>query len=155
MSLDTGTAIRNLRQYIDSLAMYTGIMTSPTATDKNLHSCSGHLLKAKSWLGKALGFMGNPNPYPPADKAREIPPTQDVGDTPLHFEGDYLEVINTLRERIQKSIDDIVNLKAQISFTSFEGPTAFTNAWTAACNARFALGFELENLREDALAQQP
>lgn len=143
--------IKNLRLGIDSLAQFTG----------NIHTDT--LFFAKAWLGKLLGeFSDSPSPYKDGKKSiGDIEPTSDrfiqeespvdtIFSTRDWDPMNKVERIDYLRVSIGK-LSEIVRVLTDLP-SSREAAICRTQAWVYLCEARFYLGFELESMREDALA---
>lgn len=136
---------------------------------KQIDDATHSLIYAKAWLGKVLGELGAENPYKSGYKtAADIEPTQDVADKiivkypdsllceqdpkngsePKSRQPSHIEKVDWLRTEIEKAVNSIKNLgrTTEMSFTK-EFNIARTNAYNHLCEARFALGFELERIK--------
>lgn len=146
--------IKRIRLKLDKSLQYTAI------TLGNRSDVYKSVFKAKAWMGKLLGELGNTNPYitkDPIKNASEIPPTVDVfSDNKKirnHELRNHLEQVLHLRDLIGDCID-MINI---ITFTEEEyenlkdqrlAKIAITNSYSKACEARFELGYELSVIRE-------
>lgn len=122
---------------------------------KQIEDAAHSLIYAKAWLGKVLGELGTENPYKSGYKTvSDIEPTADVADnlqsSPviIFAEMNHIEKVDWLRTEIEKVVNSIKNLgrTTEMSFTK-EFNIARTNAYNHLCEARFALGFELERIK--------
>lgn len=127
----------------------------------NLYEASKSLLLAKAWLGKVLAELGEETPYKNDGNRKtveDIEPTADKSTlTEVYYKMNaqfnvktlfndennvigessrsYIEKIDWLREEIEKCI--------KLSFGSPEADKCLTEA-------RFFLGFELQNIKEQS-----
>jgi hypothetical protein len=133
---------------------------SQNINSKQIEDATHSLIYAKAWLGKVLGELGNENPYGSGYKTvRDIVPTQDKpieGEinpftvSRLFFqEYNHIEKVDWLRTEIQKIIEELIKWYTHSPTPTREFNIARTNAYNHLCEARFALGFELERIKEE------
>lgn len=111
---------------------------------------------AKAWLGKCLGELGIESPYKKDGERHsvsDIEPTAErspgfLVDINLWESMNHIEQIDYLREDLGKISEEIKHLST--SGQTREFAIARTNAYNYVCEARFELGFELENIRESS-----
>jgi hypothetical protein len=148
--------------------------TTPKINSEEINDAARSLIYAKAWLGKVLGELGTENPYKSgyktvadiehtADTHHKINETHVFGKeegliTEDYFEFNHIQKVDWLRQEIQKLIDKVKAPDFDSQFSTRELAIARTNAYTNLCNARFALGFELERIKkesEDPLFKKP
>ncbi len=110
------------------------------------------LILGKAWLGKLLGELDVPSPYPndgTRSTVAHIEPTADrfegIEDRPKNTT--YITEIDSLRQRISKLTD---TLKGWGMGRNWGASVARTNAYSSLCEARFWLGFEFERIKKKA-----
>lgn len=124
---------------------------------KEIEDAAHSLIYAKAWLGKVLGELGAENPYKSGYKTvSDIEPTADKatgGRDPYSQvidwdSSNHIIRIDWLRTEIEVIINQVKNLgrTTEMSFTK-EFNIARTNCYNHLCEARFALGFELERIK--------
>ena len=127
------------------------------SASQEIKNAAHSLIYAKAWLGKVLGELGAENPYKSGYKTvADIEPTADSLKFPPHEDFLYgkwgkmnhIEKVDWLRTEIENCIKFTKTI-GQISTNSFtkEFNIARTNAYNYLCEARFALGFELERIK--------
>lgn len=110
------------------------------------------LQMGKAWLGKALEALGtSPNPYPPSETAKGIPPTADVNKAkdirlaPKDPDG-YTQYLNEIRIQVQ----DLVN---QVSYFKNSNSNPFNEAIANSVNhlteAKLWFGYELGRVKTE------
>lgn len=127
---------------------------------KQINKSVDSLLLAKAWLGKALGELGTPSPYPndgTRKSEKDIEPTAERADNPIVSMSDdldfnscnHIEKIDYLRQQIQSAINRI-HVCAQSSDSITNSSLAYFLLYSEKHlnEARFYLGFELERIRE-------
>ena len=125
---------------------------------KQIEDAAHSLIYAKAWLGKVLGELGSKNPYGSGYKTVEdIIPTQDVAKLDVftnyeeeqlkldYKESSHIEKVDWLRAAIEKQTKRVLpshpNAKFQLRFLYEQ------KAHEHLCEARFALGFEMERIK--------
>jgi hypothetical protein len=146
-------AIKQLRLDIDSLAQYATLVGVP-------HS---GLFYAKAWAGKLLGEYGdNDSPYKDGKSTiADIEPTDsrvDLNDTKsttfITIDKEVWDGIESVVQKIDllrqviSNIADRVKLLADLPNTR-EAAICRTQIWVYLCEARFALGFKLEDIKAE------
>ena len=116
-----------------------------------LRSCQ----MAKAWLGKVLEKLGEESPYKVVSNPSEIPPTADKAVltniyTTNYIEG-YLHLVNQLRDAISLVIKDLAQPSIHNSFVT---GNLVEYSFMHLTEARFWLGFELANIRENKIKYQ-
>jgi len=157
------TSISNLRKRLDALAHIVKDIRA-TGSSSQLSRCNKSLLYAKAWLGAMLGELGQETPYKNDGKREshlDIEPTdaqaQTLGDLLDQVPADFFSLnrvqqIDLLRQELQKDIDYLTEFATPvIQASNLKRPRelsiARTNAYTHLREARFALGFALEQIR--------
>jgi hypothetical protein len=164
--------IKELRVHIDGLYQLTKELkpinrkpeplTIEMVNSKEIENATHSLIYAKAWLGKVLGELGAESPYnsgyktvtdiePTADTHHKINETHVFGKeegliTENYFEFNHVQKVDWLRSSIEDLIQQIIKLDLK---GSRELAIARTNAYTHLCEARFALGFELERIKNE------
>lgn len=156
-------SIASLRLQIDGLAQLTKSLKpisihpkltvigskAPVAytSSDEIDDCVHSLLYAKAWLGKALGSLGEETPYKNdgnRSKVEDIEPTADKLN--MDFDAfpnlNHIQKVDQLREEIGKTIKEISQIGAF--------PCALI-VGQYLTEARFALGFELERIRNNEI----
>lgn len=153
--------------------------TTTIIKTKQIEDAAHSLIYAKAWLGKCLGELGAENPYKSGYKTvSDIEPTADVKKLDIeigikgesnYIEGsinysDYLikgnpdnfwakmnhiEKIDWLRTEIQILINELSKWYTHTPTPTREFNIARTNAYNHLCEAKFALGFELQRIKEE------
>lgn len=160
--------IKTWREEIDALTILVDRLVvyenEELALGYNLAACKNTLLFAKAWMGKLLGELDVPSPYP-KDGSRhtidDIEKTADTGENIIDIfekavvggkgkhwqEMNKIEKIDFLRENIKVYSNALVNLVTERKSREFA--IARTNAYNYLCEARFYLGFELQRIKEN------
>ena len=146
--------IKSLRLQIDSLAQLTKSLPGSPELTKTHNS----LLLGKAWLGKCLGALGTPSPYP-KDGSRhsvaDIEPTADKfdADEAPNWGVNHIEKVDWLRQQISVVIDDgkmyIEDSPTRENFTELPLMWYYMESKKQLMVARFWLGFELERIRKE------
>lgn len=149
-------AIKVIRLRIDSLAQLTGGLANPNLS-RQLQKSVDALFLSKAWLGKMLGELNVDSPYqnegnrktvddiePTADRVKEVNISAEFSN------GTQIEKIDFLRQQIGDTCQAVFSLKEGDAMLSFKNNIFSTSSYTALCEARFELGFELERIRENA-----
>lgn len=148
--------IKELRGQIDGLAQLTKELTFDH-NSKQINSAVDSLFLAKAWLGKMLGVLGNPSPYPKDGERKTVADIEPTADKAVSGSSDewklksHIEKVDWLRQNIYKCSDEIVVLFDNIGFMNLDAARireAITFSNKHLCEARFWLGFELERIRE-------
>lgn len=117
------------------------------------------LQMAKAWLERAASYQSNASivdtaklldaePYLPSSKISEIPPTANVAEQPLFINvEDHLSSVNQMRDRIQSEIESIEGVIP----VEERQRHCYQNCLDHLIEARMWYGFELQELREQAL----
>lgn len=162
--------IKELRVKIDGLHKLTKELKGSeyyrqlSPTSETLEAAH-NLLYAKAWLGKCLAEIGVESPYKSGYKTvDDIEPTADVANPLVLFrrpdgtlrckwpdgynenEPSHIEKVDWLRIEIQKMTEEVKEIPTQGQSREFA--IARTNAYNYLCEARFALGFELQRIKE-------
>ena len=123
---------------------------------KQIEDAAHSLIYAKTWLGKVLGELGAENPYKSGYKTvSDIEPTADSLKFPPHEDFLYgkwgkmnhIEKVDWLRTEIQTLINELSKWYTHTPTPTREFNIARTNAYNHLCEAKFALGFELERIK--------
>lgn len=151
---DQQSIIKALRVRIDGIAHYVSEVRAEAflGTDGSsspLYRTEDALFLGKAWLGKALGALGTPTPYPKDGERHsidDIEPTADVAIDDKRMEGNHIEKVDYLRIKI----GDIANELMKILDGDAGGKEDMFMMWSykALCEARFGLGFELERVKK-------
>lgn len=101
----------------------------------------------KSWLGKTLGEMDSPNPYPESSNPASsvIEPQADVAEALLLLEGNQVEKVKELRSLLSPIIADL-KAKSPLAYSWMK--VYIEKAILAAEEAKMWLGWELDRIRE-------
>lgn len=131
----------------------------PTTTiikTKEIEDAAHSLIYAKAWLGKCLGELGAENPYKSGYKTvSDIEPTADVAkNLTVNVDGgweemNHIEKVDWLRTEIQTLINELSKWYTHTPTPTREFSIARTNAYNHLCEAKFALGFELQKIKEE------
>lgn len=129
---------------------------------KQIEDAAHSLIYAKAWLGKCLGELGEENPYksgyktvadiePTADKCEVLCTTglEGIATNQTWKEINHIQKVDWLRTEIQKIIEELIKWYTHSPTPTREFNIARTNAYNHLCEARFALGFELERIKEE------
>jgi hypothetical protein len=118
---------------------------------KQIEDAAHSLIYAKAWLGKCLGELGEENPYKSGYKTvADIEPTADKSGPVVIFEDfNHIQKVDWLRTEIQKIIEELTKWYTHSPTPTREFNIARTNAYNHLCEARFALGFELEKIKKE------
>jgi len=127
------------------------------SNSKEIKNAAHSLIYAKAWLGKVMGELGAENPYKSGYKTvADIEPTADkaIGGRDPYSQvidwdsSNHIIRIDWLRTEIEVIVNQVKNLgrTTEMSFTK-EFNIARTNCYNHLCEARFALGFELERIK--------
>ena len=123
---------------------------------KQIEDAAHSLIYAKAWLGKCLGELGAENPYKSGYKTvSDIEPTADVAkNLTVNVDGGWeemnrIEKVDWLRTEIQTLINELSKWYTHTPTPTREFNIARTNAYNHLCEAKFALGFELEKIKEE------
>lgn len=157
-----------LRVQIDRIAQLT-LWLKPISEDKpnadgwnfiNSHEikcCSERLYLAKAWTGMLMGTLGSESPYKNDGKRKEVADIEAtdakskvspiIDTTTLLGQKSHIEIVDYLRQEI-KAVIAIV--EAITTTNGREAAICRTNMYTHLCEARFALGFELERIKNEA-----
>lgn len=114
---------------------------------------TNNLLLAKSWLGNLLGEMGGVNPYPVANRPQDIPPTDQKTNPEMPWPipvnlNQRLEAANWIRREIADVVDGVKHTYPLFDHSNPFIKLALNNALTYLANARFDMGFELEDIKK-------
>jgi len=160
--------VKSLKPVKTAVAGSYNVFTESSSVQ--LVDSENYLLYAKGWAGKLLGEMGEESPYKNDGKRKsvsDIEPT-DARHTESPFvhlgSGNYelpngnkvhigisdTERVDTLRTQVSELANVIRYIDRDSYFDTREKSTCRTNIWTNLENARMALGFELERVREEA-----
>ena len=118
----------------------------------NLYECYKSLRLAKAWLGKILGELGEAAPYKNNGKRKDVNDIEkatDVCDALVDEKWrkmSYIEKIDTLREKINKTKLDLNDFSISLDFCDYD--EKINLAQKHLTEARFHLGFELQNIKE-------
>lgn len=142
----TIASISNLRTDTDMLIQFA----ATRKTSANLTAAWRSLQMAKCWLGVLKGELGEQTPYTKADKATEIPPTNDVYNNAeivaSYSEMPLLDFVNNLRE----NINVLMEKANECAIPSPYPYNIMRKATDYMQEARFYYGFELADLRDAA-----
>lgn len=122
-------------------------------------NCESPLFKAKSWLGKMLGAVGEDNPYHVEGgikNPKDIPATTEKNDsTDFIIKCRRFSDKNSIPaiEELRKDLDVIAEKVDRDFEIDFDGYTrkahiCRTQAWINICEAKFELGRDLSSLRK-------
>jgi uncharacterized coiled-coil DUF342 family protein len=138
--------------------------TRISQTSKEIEDATHSLIYAKAWLGKMLGELGEENPYksgyktvadiePTADKCEVLCTTglEGIATNQTWKEKNHIEKVDWLRTEIEKVVNEVKQIgnAPNPPMLNRELSIARTNAYNHLCEARFALGFELERIKEE------
>jgi len=148
--------IKFIRVRIDSLAQLTERLGDPNLS-RQLQMATDKLFFGKAWLGKLLGEIGVYSPYPNDGSRKtvaDIEPTADHTkevNVPASFtDGSQVEKVDFIRQEIGEMCSVVFDIKAGGAMLSHKGDIFTTESYTALCEARFWLGFELERIRNNS-----
>ncbi len=163
--------LKKLRVEIDKWAQGADQLERETdeCNSQEVKDCVKSLYYAKAWIGKALSYLDSESPYKNDGNRKavaDIEPTDSVytneGEEEDEDERRYtmethVQRVDFLRERIQGLINNVQG-RGYVWFSEEaykeqygrEQEICRANAFTHLCEARFALGFELQRLRENA-----
>lgn len=158
--------IKELRVRIDGLYQLTkelkplkGLNYANVYVEENskqIEDAAHSLIYAKAWLGKVLGELGAENPYKSGYKTvYDIEPTADVAkNLTVNVDGgweemNHIEKVDWLRTEIQTLINELSKWYTHTPTPTREFNIARTNAYNHLCEAKFALGFELQKIKEE------
>ncbi len=150
--------LKNLRVEIDKWAQAATQLSNMPDNYKNsqeIKDCIKSLYYAKAWIGKLCGYMGYESPYKNDGNRKEvkdIEPTDSVYELTKEDDGRYpmethIERVDFLRQQLNSIIVNICALDTEHKFT-WETGQCQDNAYKHICEARFALGFEMQRIRE-------
>jgi len=146
--------IKDLRLHIDGLAQ---LITNIEDSDEVL-ACKDSLFFSKAWLGKCLGALGTPSPYPKDGERKSVADIEPTADTVSHDvtktatgweEKNNIEKIDWLRQEIGNILKEDYLISDAYRPVSRTEAIARTNAYTELCEARFWLGFALEAIKKE------
>lgn len=150
--------IKSLRIRIDG---FSKLCKGDLSQSRQVQNVIDELLLAKAWLGKALGHLGTPSPYPKdgsrhgladiehtAEQANALI-MNDLYNEEAGFEAkNAIERVDWLRQAIGETVITTGTLHVKVSDVIMQ------NIVTHLSEARFWLGFELERMRIDANTPQ-
>lgn len=125
----------------------------PTTTiikTKEIEDAYGSLRLAKAWLGEVLEELGETKET--INIAQNgIPYTTHAAITKDYLSKEYVEKVDWLRTEIEKVINEVKQIgnAPNPPMLNREISIARTNAYNHLCEAHFALGFELERIKEN------
>jgi hypothetical protein len=141
---------------------------SQNINSKQIEDATHSLIYAKAWLGKCLGELGEENPYKSGYKTvADIEPTADkavILEIDAEFwkncskdytQLNHIEKVDWLRTEIEKLTKELKVRKGRTlagineEWFNYDIWDAINNSYKDLCEARFALGFELERIKEE------
>lgn len=165
--------IKELRLEIDHLVQLTKEL-KPININKELSGfgnyinseeikdCIKDLYYAKAWLGKILGELGENSPYKNDGNRKEVSDIETSSDTyksngevkTICDEQDwqllnYIEKVDWLRQEIEKVNSNFQNFVLDDINSPSKSIVLCGNVYTHLSEARFALGFEMQRIKEE------
>ncbi len=138
--------IRHMRIGVDLVAKTIKLLPgSPELTKAHNSAMLG-----RAWLGKMLGAMGTPSPYPndgTRKTVKDIEPAADKAaavEIKLNGQDSVIEHVDKLRQAIGETIKQVEGFSSQ---SGRKADVMKENVYTHLCEARFWLGFELERIK--------
>jgi len=137
-----------------------GLMANAEANKRSAETTLAwrSLQMGKSWLGKALGELKQPNPYPASNTAKDIPPTADTAKEATIIIGKDDNAWTQYLNEQRLKLDGVIGSPVFYSYHSFEMHSsgadvtkytlALQNSSRHLAEAKFWLGFELGIVRE-------
>ena len=150
--------IKNLRLRIDGLAQLVKELEGSAELTKSHNA----LIIGKAWLGKCLGALGTPSPYPKDGERHSVADIEKTADTLENTMGltgpnwgnNHIEKVDWLRQQISKVLnqgaEEIEHSPSRESFLELPLMWYYFEAKKELMIARFWLGFELERIKKDA-----
>lgn len=114
---------------------------------------------AKMWLGKALGSLGESNPYPESSnpQSEKIEPTADVAEKKIEFDDidmtNIVAVAKKVRSEIKMLENDLSQLFA-VNITSTDLGTFVNQSRLSLIEANMWIGMKLSDFRERKVAHE-
>lgn len=108
---------------------------------------------AKMWLGKALGELGESNPYPESSNPQsdKIEPTADVADKKIEFDDIDITNIVAVAKKVRSEIKTLENDLSQlfaVNITSTDLGTFVNQSRLSLIEANMWIGMKLSGFRE-------